>query len=62
MKTPYDLRNRLFEMDVALARVYPGTSESIKDLLVRLADSMEELMKENKQLLELLGDSVNGKV
>lgn len=57
MKTAYDFQTRLYELDISLAESYAkSTPDTITELLLRLATNMKSLMKENKQLLEILGD------
>ncbi len=49
-----DIRERLITMDVATARNYNG-SDSMKEFLDRLANTVEELLKENKVLRDYIG-------
>lgn len=49
-----DIRERLIQIDVEAARNFNG-SDSLKEYLKRLADTVEELLHENKMLREVAG-------
>ncbi len=49
-----DIRKRLIEIDVNIARDYKG-SDSMQEYLLRMAATIEELLEENRQLREATG-------